>query len=348
MVKNILGEDISLPVQYDAATLYHRIERLWPQNETTRFELFFDVYDGLREEEFQAFLPEHFSMDVIYAHFLEQNRINPKIPTLVRQWLELGLPLERLCAMVKQLGKTSIDLIAALAHGKVHIEQKITYDGSFIHPGMDRPDDIRMQLARVLMALRGLRNPNIDAYIPEADILKTLQEAFPEDPISDIWTKALALDAEEPEENDRARAFYNQLQESVDNTPPQKYDIVAEEDLYFWEPGDTIYPELEATQLDSLRAVLVQKDTLWESLKGMDKTQRFQRYVIAMDPYKCFPEYVLQDMCDHVMDERQGKYDWALVNTDVRYTGTNEFVNLMGMNRRLFQYLCGKLEEETQ
>jgi hypothetical protein len=175
-----------------------------------------------------------------------------------------------------------------------------------------------------------------------------LQEAFPEDPIFDIWTKALALDAKEPDENDRARAFYNQLQESVDNTPPQKYDIVAEEDLYFWELGDTISPELEATQLDSLRAVLAQKDTLWESLKGMDKTQRFQRYVIAMDPYKCFPEYVLQDMCDHVMDERQGKYDWALVNTDVRYTGTNEFVNRMGMNRRLFQYLCEKLEEKTQ
>jgi hypothetical protein len=53
-------------------------------------------------------------------------------------------------------------------------------------------------------------------------------------------------------------------------------------------------------------------------------------------------------MCDHVMDERQGKYDWALVNTDVRYTGTNEFVNRMGMNRRLFQYLCEKLEEKTQ
>jgi hypothetical protein len=51
-------------------------------------------------------------------------------------------------------------------------------------------------------------------------------------------------------------------------------------------------------------------------------------------------------MCDHVMDEHQGKYDWALVNTDVRYTNINEFVNLMGMNRALFQYLCRKLEGE--
>jgi hypothetical protein len=285
-------------------------------------------------------------MGVIYAHFLKQNRINPQIPTLTRQWLELGLPLERLCSMIKELGKTSIDLIAVLTRGKVHIEQKITYDGAFIHPGMDRPDDIRMQLARALMMLRGLRNPNIDAYVPEADILKTLQEAFPEDPIADIWAKALALEAEEPDEKDSARTFYNQLQESVDNTPPQKYDIAAEDDLYFWEPGDTISPELEATQLDNLRAVLAQKDTLWESLKNMDKTQRFQRYIIAMKPYKCFPEPVLQDMCDHVMDDYQGKYDWALVNTDVRYTNINEFVNLMGMNRALFQYLCRKLEGE--
>jgi hypothetical protein len=51
-------------------------------------------------------------------------------------------------------------------------------------------------------------------------------------------------------------------------------------------------------------------------------------------------------MYDHVMDERQGKHDWALVNVDTRFTNFNEFVNLMGLNRALFQHLCEKLELE--
>jgi hypothetical protein len=348
MVKDILGEDISLPVQFDSIALYKHIESLHPQDEAMRFELFFQFYCGLQEQDYRDFLKEHFSLDSMYKYFLKKNRSCKKISKIVRQWLELELPLDKLCSLVKELGKTSSDLIAALVDGKVHVEHKVTYDASVVYPWMDKPDDIKTQLTRVFMKIDGLGNPNINAYIPEEDIVKTLQAAFPEDPISDSWAKALASDAARPVEEGSARYFYDNLKEDMNKTPPpQQYDIDTEEDLYFWVPGDTMDPELEASLLANLRAIFEQEDILWEALKGMNKTQRFQAYILAMQPYNYFPLLtvsVLKDMYDHVMDEHQGKHDWALVNTSVKYDIVYDFVNLMGLNRGLFLYLCQKID----
>jgi hypothetical protein len=247
MVKDILGEDISLPLQFDSIALYNRIDSLYPQDEAIRFELFFYFYNGFKDEAYYQFLQSHFSLDVLYNYFYRQNSTCKNITNLARQWQDLELPLEQLCSMVKDRGKTS--------------------------------------MAR---------------------------------------------------------------EETMDKTPSsQQYDIITEENLYFWEPGDTIAPELEATLLENLRAVFEQEDTLWKALKDMNKTQRFQAYIIAMQPYNHFPlftESVLQDMYDHVMDECQGKHDFALVNISVKYDIVYEFVNLMGLNRSLFLYLCQKID----
>jgi hypothetical protein len=348
IVKEILGKDISLPIQYDATALYNRIERLYPQDVTMRSELFFDIYRGPLDATCGNIFQENLSIDVIYNYFLGKNKFTKNIENLVREWLELGLPLDRLCALVDQLGKSVGNLTCILALGKVHEEKKDAYDEYLIPPGADWPEEARNKFIEMCRKSHGFQYPLINAYIPEEEIVETLKKFFPALPVSTIWSCAKEAASETTKEiSDKyLQKYYNDIQKLVDNPPPEQYDFYFASMLYYWEPGDTIDPELEEEQLEKLRAILANENKLWNKLEGLNADQRFSQYAFLLHLNASFPEPILNDMYAHVMDERQGKHDWALVNVDTRFTNYSEFVNLMGINRALFQHLCEKLELE--
>jgi hypothetical protein len=297
---------------------------------------------------FGNILREHLSIDVIYAYFLNKNKYTTNIETLVREWLELGLPLDRLCGLVGQLGKSVGNLCCILALGEVHVEKKDAYVGELIPPKEDWSEDLKNKFKAMCKNSRGFHFIPIDAYIPEAEIVAIIQSAFPALPVACIWSCALDAAAKTTKEiSDKyLEEYYNEFQDLVENPPPEEYDFYFASMLYYWKPGDTIDPELEEEQLEKLRTILAHEDELWDRLEGLNADQRFSQYAFLLHLNVSFPEPILQDMYAHVMDEYQGKHDWALINVDTRFTNYSEFINLMGINRALFQYLCEKLELE--
>jgi hypothetical protein len=232
--------------------------------------------------------------------------------------------------------------------GEVHIEKKDAYGGELIPPKENWPEDLKNKFIEMCKNSHGFHFPPINAYIPEEEIVAKLQIAFPALPVACIWSCAKEAASETVKEiSDKyLKDYYNEFLDLVENPPPEEYDFYFAGMLYYWAPGDTIDPELEAEQLEKLRVILAHEDELWGKLEGLNADQRFSQYAFLLHLNASFPEQILSDMYAHVMDEYQGKHDWALVNVDTRFTNYSEFVNLMGLNRALFQYLCEKLELE--
>ena len=350
IVQAATGRNIRIPVQFDYVRLYDRLVKLEP-DESRLLRLFFDLYHGAKGKTYRQFLQDHFSIDAFRDWFLEEHRDSGLEP-IVREWLELDLPLQELCGFVvhgESGWQFSVqDLIGTLVTGHVHIRDKNTYDVTKTDPDNERPDNVPMLFTRAFAMLAGMRNRNIDRYIPEDELKKTLRDAFPDENTDELFDAAVKADTTEPDANDKKGAhrkivdgIYQFVEEKARElqAKPEQYDLDRWQDAFFWKPGQSVVPALLENMRKTAAQVLEFGKSNMEEFRPLDVYSRVCYLMQRTYRRMAFPETVWQNIIRRVMEDEYIVRYVGLVNVDTDSKNGSEIVNYFSMNPELFAFL---------
>ena len=269
LANKYLEKPIDLPDRCDADRLFNRISKLdCSENEKlTIMELF---YLGTKDSQFGEYMRQYFSEKAMEEYWKE--KINDyKIGTVgfnnnFQEYLTLGFDLDKLCTYVKledEAGNENVEkFIRRVLDAKLHLKDKNCADALEINQEEEKPYGIGILFAQ--FAFSGARNKKVDRFIPIDEIRGVLKKHFEDKCDVDSMIDAYLADEEKQiqinvqkenisdEEFEKAvlqdpaevlNQVMNSRKEKFENKERQ-YDISRNEDLEFYEKGDTMHPKL--------------------------------------------------------------------------------------------------------
>ena len=178
---NLLGREISIPVQFDAWRLYARVQAMAGEDRELCIRLFFALYQGIEDEAYLEFLRKNISEDEYYVWLRSISKVS-RVNDVMRKWLDVTGNFKCLADLLvldsegPQLAPE--EFIEEIVDAKLFIEDHNTYDGAYAGREVDVPDNVYMQFARFLAVLAGVRNKNIDFCMPLEEIKAICRALF--------------------------------------------------------------------------------------------------------------------------------------------------------------------------
>ena len=245
LAENVLDRKFNAPIAFDTEALLPRVRELAHEDEAMTARLFFEIYQGLRDNAFNHFVAENFSQCTLYTTFRERAK-DASIHSILKDWLLLDLPF---CDAARMLvsdpeGKQCepAKFVKAVLQAKLHVKEKSTYDAAHADNGNEEPDDVGMLFARAAAMIFGIRNWAIDRYIPLEQIKEDCAAVF-----GDRWdVDALFADAEAALAADRTRQASAEIYGKIDEMAEaqEDYDIVEMKDMFNWTEESATDPNL--------------------------------------------------------------------------------------------------------
>lgn len=245
LAEGALGRKLAPPVAYDLERLLPRVRELAHGDEPMTARLFFEIYQGLRDDEFNRFVAENFSLDTLYTTFRARAK-DESIQDILRAWLLLDQPLRKAAQMLvvdKEGPKHKPEVfMRAVLDAKLHIEDKSDYDAAHADNRNEEPDDVEMLFARAMAMMFGIRNRAIDRYIPLEQLKADCAAVFGDRCDVD----ALFADAEAALAADKVRQASAEIYGKIDEMAEEQkdYDIVEMEDMFNWTEESATDPNL--------------------------------------------------------------------------------------------------------
>ncbi len=182
MASDALGEEIQPPISCRLNDLHERVSKFDELNEIEKLKLLMNVYLGEENDEYGAFLRQHYSYETLTAYWRERFS-STKIDTyglnsLMKRYFLLSPDLRRFCELLnfdKKEEKLCTTLIQKIMKSSMHIKEKDCYD-PLDYNHYEIPYSIWNLMAS--FALRGAANPAIDRYIPLDEIRTVLTDYF--------------------------------------------------------------------------------------------------------------------------------------------------------------------------
>ncbi len=337
IAKTVLGRDVDMPLQYD----YERLYTVLCENGHTGDELtrrFLGIYKGARDSDYCTFVKEHFSIADISEYYM-WNISNESAYTLARKWLESGLDLDSLCRLWKKAENDNFNLdslVETLVAGKVHIEDKDTYDFTEKRQDDEEPDDVQMLFARVMATLSGMRRYVIDAFVPQDEIEKILKDNYGTEAVEKFECE-LSKQKDGNKHLTAAEQLYDSITEMANEMVDPKYDINEWKDLYFWDPQkDTIDPELFDKIIFLIRQI---KDFGEQALYNEFAKNADRKYSLCMKLNKFYPiKQTTIDMLTERIDDDEFMVKYiGLLNVKREGTELGHFLRAMMLNTDAYE-----------
>ncbi|SDB58338.1 hypothetical protein SAMN02910317_03055 [Ruminococcaceae bacterium FB2012] len=217
IAEKAVGRKVNMPIQYNCKKLFEELQKLGYTDDEL-LEKYLAIYKGIRSEGFKKILKDNFSENQFISYFLQHR--HEEIYDDIKNWLEMGLPLDGLCKLCKRIGNISAkELIELLILGKVHIEYKTMRDKNcFINlsaPNATDKDDMRSVFAN----------------------------HFPKDKTDEYFADAVAGKGQLFEDQKTVEALYDFIQITAKKARKIKADIPAPDELYKWKDSDTTIDE---------------------------------------------------------------------------------------------------------
>lgn len=242
-----------------------------PLSDKEKLSVFEYSYLGTKDAEFGECMRKYFNEKTLDAYWKERMRrfeisMNG-FHGLFNEYMLMGFDLEQLCGYVKMQDKDGVDrhaeFIIRVLDAKLHFKDKNCADILEIDQEEEGTYSIWTLMAQFGFA--GARNKKVDRYIPIEEIRRALNAGLRDfsdvDQIIDEYldkeaaqTKINLEEAFSSEEklaeavNQDASDIFNQVMEKKREAlekMQEKYDISDQEDLMFYETGDTMHPVLE-------------------------------------------------------------------------------------------------------
>jgi hypothetical protein len=336
LVREVLGKEISVPVQFDAERLIPRVQKIYPDDEMKQYCLLDELYRGERYSHYQDLVKSNFSRETLFTFYF-QDLTAVKLNKVVRAWMELHLPLVPFFQKAQSVGLSMEQLVSAIVHEHVYL------DSEFILSDTD-PDAVSFvqEFSGIIDKWKGI-NPDIQdrhglscafLFLIESE----LKEAFPETDVLTLFEDAIRAS------DDFARAYAADYYYE-----PLLYNSNTYGNLVHWKPGATIDPKREEILVNKTKEILRLGEQAWPKFSALDALDRFCRINELNGIYWPYHFYTSKEVweyiCDHVMDEDIIKPYLGLVSKKIEWGYDHDFANVMAMKPDLFAYIIGKAKE---
>lgn len=249
-----LKREVKLPDTCDADTLCERIQEL-PLSEKEKVKMFLKTYLGNAScpecgqtltrhfpEGAESYWQEAFGGIKSITYQLEEN---------VQLFLSMGFDLEKLCEYISWHEQANQDaaeqFIRFLMKTEIYKEEKNCEDCLVIDKEEEEPYSIYTQMAQIFFV--GARNRRVDRYIPLKQMKQILQCYFGEScDVTGIIEGALK-ENEAGTPADTLNDSMDQAKQKLTETA-KTYDIWREEQLPYYQSGDSISPGLQKGLFD--------------------------------------------------------------------------------------------------
>jgi len=345
IVEEVTGRKGYIPIQYDYMKLYFMLfDRGFTGYDL--LERYMVMFKGAWGPEFKKYIAEYIDESQLMRYFLEHKQ-STDAADIVRDWLELGLSLDGLSKLFKELGKDVRDLIVYLIVGKVHIKRKPLYEFTRIDPFETVPDEEAMLEARMLAKNSGFERRVIDAYIPLEEMRESVKRSFPNDNTEQMIDDALAGNGKLFVRQKIVEAFYEEVEREFDRSKKSGDDLIITYDkIYEWSD--------ETTKLDDdVRKMLFQVVLTYhsEGKKKLEKIKFFnpkrrKEYAVRWMKQKYpLPEDVTAHIIDSMDDTDYSALYFGMLSTKIIRSYEKEIVRALLMKPGLYDYAMQLLKE---
>ena len=302
-------------------------------------EAFFQLYLGTLTPEVGAVLNCVFSPEILYQYFRNAlTRHKPEdsaFQATLRNYLLLGLEFSGLLQMLvsdpKGLCLSLEQALKTLFSFQVHIplsEKNCTDPLGGLDTAVDgdesTPHEIDAVMGRAFFSIFFGRNRNLPVYVP----LDTIRDACrPLDRGADAMIDRLLAERVVDERQEKTygnddSSVINQLRQSAREAyqaekEKQNYDIGDVEDLYFYEPGCTVYPALMEDLLSCMQKIWsfdMEKD--FSAFLALDHGGR-EADLIRRNRHILIREDVWEHIFAHIMNDSYIRRYFFLIETDL-------------------------------
>lgn len=345
---------ISVPVTCDAEKL---ITRLYQAGFRGNFlmKALFRLALVPHDKKLGTAIRKYLSADEIKTYYKE--KLNPltdftrsEFKSILREYLELGLDFNALC----QIYVSDTDgchmhpdmFISLLVKGKIHIEDKSTWDLTKGNPNDPHAESVTQQLNFAFWMMMGAGNQNVDAYIP-LDTLKSIcKNNFGNlcdvDMLFDLEIKNQEAKSENSVQKDLYDDPNGSLRQKLDQRieeagAPAKYDINEMEDMMEYVPAKTISPFMEKQLLFHFQTLHKFVDESWKNFQKLERKKRELYFQTKWNHYPLLMKSAWEFIWENVMDDEKIKpyYGMFLLNTDTMHAHT--FCKYMWKHPELIQ-----------
>ena len=348
LVNRYLERPIQVPVTCRAEPLARRLQGTGIP-EAKQPEAFFQLYLGTLTPEVGAVLNCVFSPEILYQYFRNAlTRHKPEdsaFQATLRNYLLLGLEFsgllqilvsdpEGLCLSLEQAMKTLFSFQVHIPLSEKNCTDPLGGLDTAVDGDESTPHEIDAVMGRAFFNMLFGRNRNLPVYVP----LDTIRDACrPLDRGTDAMIDRLLAErvVDERQEktygNDSGSLINRLRQEALKDyqtyAEQQNYDIGDVKDLYFYEPGCTVYPKLMKELLFYMRKIQgfdLEKD--FSAFLALDRTGRENDFIRHIR-YILIREDVWEHIFAHIMDDNYIRRYFFLFGVDCSRQQTHDFMD---------------------
>ncbi len=363
MANKYLDRKIDTPDQCDTNRLFSRIVDL-PLSGAEKLRLFVSLYLGRKDTDFGLYVRDHFSEEASDKYWAERFSEHP-VPTIgfdnaLEQYLLWGYDFEKLCSFVCYTDNDGVthyaDFVKRIMKAELHRHNKDCTDVLKIDSDEGEPYGVGTQFAQFFLA--GARNKRIDRYIPIDEIRASLSRALgnlcPVDEIIDEYlqmerSRELTLadgevSDEKPEEADLdmssllTRAV--ELRKKVNKVMGDEYDVYNADALPYYQPGDTVSPQLLDAACKSLAFYQGALSEEWYSELMAEAPLERCRYLVQQNRHILLRDKEWEKIFDDIINcpESFERY-YPMVRVKANNEDLRSMVRAFVVNDELYSYV---------
>lgn len=256
LANRFLEKPVRVPCQCDMEPWFKRVSRV-NLDDAEKIRMAVELFIGRKDSAFGEKLRSVFPHDLLLQYweeeFAEYGMKTNGFAWKLKDYLSMGFDIGDLCGIVKFSDEEGHEqFIRMLMDSKLHWKEKDTSDWMVQDPEDPALESIESQLIRAFAS--GARNRKVDRYIPIEGLRQILRDRFGEDCDTDGFVDEYLQQEKELEAacagKKEQKDWTGELNRIMDNAHVklkkrfEEYDIPIENYLAFYEPGDTVAPEV--------------------------------------------------------------------------------------------------------
>ncbi|MCK8824104.1 hypothetical protein [Fuchsiella alkaliacetigena] len=300
-----------------------------------------------KNKELGDFITNHFSQAAIKRYYSEWSKrykvTQVGFSNSLEEYLKLGFDLEMLCNIcILDEDSCNYDPTAFIKKVLKFVDknERTTQDG--IDVGINSPDSAAPETVPSLFGKIFLQMSGLSSHVEIDTTVEELKEVFKRKlghlcDVEEIFEEVLSVDAEaEAEINNQILELLAERGE--EQSKKQEYDIEEVEELILWEPGQTIWPEIEEF-LEKIKETI--EEIVAESEVDFADYSKSEKMRLLMEYNKYF--YLSKNTWDFIEASLDNEYIYSRVLALLRIKADNKTTNRACKsilnNLDLFNYL---------
>lgn len=317
-----LSRPISEPVTCQMRKLLDRLKKS-SLSCNQLLNAFFRLTIGARNGKMGDFLEKEFTEEEIASYYkerLSEYDVRQRgFVSIIREYLEMGFPFERLCrlAVSDADGPKALpeEFLTHILESGLYKEEKNTNDITRMareQADCEKVDSEREEIAKILGKLCGAENRSVNAFYPLEKIKQDCEKAFGSRCDVDAVIEGFFI----KEKANKGRASLQELLSDLaerlfgcdtgkaggKSGKEPRYDVCSYRELTGFVPGCSVKPELEADLIKNFKALHQYAEAEFEKFRILDRKER-ENYFITHNRHVLLRKNIWDRIFERVMED---------------------------------------------